>query len=246
MKFNKFFSSLLVIQLLLLTNHQVSGQKDYSRILESGNDSKMKITITSNDTYNLLEESDYRYFVEVEAIEFATNQDRFHSMTVQIQLRLTNQTLQSEENLADLNGINETSNTLVSIEYTPIDNLISGENNWTVEFRLIYKEGLILQTDPTITTDWMDLAKGGLIYDPSDPLFEGDFIPIGIVLVMLLGGGGTIIFNRYNSRKNRLKDKFEEVSDFIDKRGQCPNCNEKTKIKDEFCATCGYKIKSGE
>jgi len=32
----------------------------------------------------------------------------------------------------------------------------------------------------------MDLAKGGLIYDPSDPLFEGDFIPIGIVLVMLL------------------------------------------------------------
>ena len=51
-----------------------------------------------------------------------------------------------------------------------------------------------------------------------------------------------LVINKYNSRKNTLKDKFGEVSDFIDKRQQCPNCSSRTGTKDEFCPKCGFKI----
>ena len=79
-------------------------------------------------------------------------------------------------------------------------------------------------------------------YDPNNPINVGDLIPIGIVLVTVLGGGGTLAINAYNNRKNRLKDKFEEVTEFIDKRKYCPTCSSRIGTKDEFCPKCGNKI----
>ncbi|OLS18886.1 MAG: hypothetical protein HeimC3_48240 [Candidatus Heimdallarchaeota archaeon LC_3] len=79
-------------------------------------------------------------------------------------------------------------------------------------------------------------------YDPNNPINVGDLIPIGIVLVTVLGGGGTLAINAYNNRKNRLKNSLEKGSDIIDKRKHCPNCSSRIGTRDEFCPKCGYKI----
>ena len=256
MKRVSVFLLIILINATFLSSTTITGSLNYSKIWVSGRGDQLSINITP-ETNNFETGNIYSFSIVITSISFASNQDRFHQISVQLRLFSAKSPILSEVKgdfeINSESGSFSTSVTIVVPE-KEIFGLGDGDSfTANLQYKLDYKLGLILEIDPSLTSDWENIVSGE-VKAPSTigyllGYLIGLLIGIGLIIVVIVS---ILRFLRNSSKsKNNLSNSnyqqpIEKSIVFNNQADSkyifCSNCGKQVSIHDKFCPDCGTNV----
>ncbi|MFW9997800.1 MAG: zinc ribbon domain-containing protein [Candidatus Odinarchaeota archaeon] len=241
----------IIILLLLFYLLPVVTSAAYSKNWSSSTNSTIQITI-SPDGADFQPDQVITFTVTIKAISFASNQDRFHNILVCLRFLNSRYTFYSEEKgyfeIKSVNSQIQTSLQLVvpSAETLGLDSAgLTGH----LQYKLDYKEGLILAIDPSYTTNW-ETISAGKITEPATLQPETAKLQQNALIVLVIAGiiGSLTIALFYANRSQSVGKKPLTLSASVPGHEMyisviyCQRCGIPHGPEDVFCSNCGDKI----
>jgi hypothetical protein len=255
---NKFFLGLLVCLVIIPLLIPAKGAPTFTKNWSTNKGSLMNVTITP-DSAEFSTNDIYNFLVTIKATAFGTNVDRFYDIYIELQFNnaIADVSSSGTGGPMEITSIGTSKSKTINLvipnaDYLNLDyfDTISG----TLEYKIDFKEGIILDFDTSLTTNWDTITTGAIAN--SDDVN----VIVGVLFIFALIGVGVVIFLVLRGRKGHENTQLQHrqiqyqtpistaKEDPYRPNNQepnilfCPNCGMKLESPMRFCSSCGHKL----